>query len=329
MPNQSDTFFVRMPLWAAVMAIPAVAVACNDDNDITDPDPDDPATIAELVSDDENFATLEAALEAADLLDALDDEDATFTVFAPDDDGFEPINVDALLDDPDALVEVLGYHVIPDAAVGSDELEDGDTFETLSGDNVTVELDDDGSVRIEGSTVTTADVEATNGVIHVLDRTLLGNQDLADVTRFVSATGTLHQLLEEAGLDGPLGTADSVTVFGPDNEAIDDAEDLVEDLSEEELLEVLQYHVFPEGLVTSRELLTILDQEEGETELEMLQGDALTLTLQNEADVALNEDQAELRSGLLDFHGSNGVLHVIDGVLLPPGLEDGNDNEDG
>lgn len=328
MPTRAEDLFDRMPAWVVALTFPAVVVACNDDNDITDPDPDDPATIAELVSDDDDFSTLEAALEGADLLDALDDETATFTVFAPNDEGFEPINVDALLDDQDALVEVLGYHVIPDASVESDEIQDGDVLTTLSGDDVTVEVDDDGTVRIEGSTVTTADVEATNGVIHVLDRTLLGNQNLADVARFVSATGTLHQLLEEAGLDGALGVADSVTVFGPDNEAIDDAEDVVEDLSEQELQEVLQYHVYPDGIVTSSELLTILDEEGGETELEMFNGDDLTLTLQND-EVALNEDQAELRRGLLDFHASNGILHVIDGVLLPPGLEDDNDNEDG
>lgn len=130
-------------------------------------------TIAEIASGSEIFTTLTAALQAASLVDALNDESATFTVFAPTDDAFALIpeaDLNALLADTDALSAVLGLHVISGAAVDSVTAYslNGKTASTLFGDNIAINVVD-GMLEVQGSTVTTVDIQATNGVIHVID----------------------------------------------------------------------------------------------------------------------------------------------------------------
>ena len=119
-----------------------------------------------------SFETLVAAVQAAGLEDTLRGE-GPFTVFAPTDDAFAALpegTVEALLADPDALAAILTYHVVPGAVMSTD-LSDGMEAETVNGQTVTITLGD--AVMVNDATVTTADIEATNGVIHVIDTVLL------------------------------------------------------------------------------------------------------------------------------------------------------------
>jgi len=277
-------------------------------------------TIADVVAGDENFSTLLAALQAADLVDPLADEEATFTVFAPNNDGFAPINTDVLLAQP-ALSEVLGYHVIPDAEIAAADLSEGDNpVTTLAGEELTVVVNDDG-VFIEGSEVVNFDIEADNGIIHVLDRTLLGNQNLANVVQFTAETEELFGAVGNAGLADAFVNADGWTVFGPNNATFENAD--LSGFSDAEIAEVLQYHVFPDGLTSSGDLLQLLSDNGGEVTLTTLQGEDLTIAQDGEEIVFNDSDdgpQATLDLSNLDYFGSNGILHVIDGLLLPPSL---------
>jgi len=277
-------------------------------------------TIADVVAGDENFSTLLAALQAADLVDPLADEEATFTVFAPNNDGFAPINTDVLLAQP-ALSEVLGYHVIPDAEIAAADLSEGDNpVTTLAGEELTVVVNDDG-VFIEGSEVVNFDIEADNGIIHVLDRTLLGNQNLANVVQFTAETEELFGAVGNAGLADAFVNADDWTVFGPNNATFENAD--LSGFSDAEIAEVLQYHVFPDGLTSSGDLLQLLSDNGGEVTLTTLQGEDLTIAQDGEEIVFNDSDdgpQATLDLSNLDYFGSNGILHVIDGLLLPPSL---------
>ena len=130
--------------------------------------------IVETAVDAGSFTTLVAAVEAAGLVDTLSGE-GPFTVFAPTDDAFAALpegTVESLLmeENRDQLVSILTYHVVP-GAVMSGDLSDGMTAATVEGSDITVSLGDD--VMINDATVATADIEASNGVIHVIDSVIM------------------------------------------------------------------------------------------------------------------------------------------------------------
>lgn len=118
------------------------------------------------------FNTLVAAVQAAGLVDTLKG-DGPFTVFAPTDDAFAALpegTVEALLGDIPALTAILTYHVIPGAVMSTD-LSEGLMAETVNGQSVTITLE--GGPKVDGANIVAADIEATNGVIHVIDAVIL------------------------------------------------------------------------------------------------------------------------------------------------------------
>ncbi|WP_209426215.1 fasciclin domain-containing protein [Pararhodobacter sp. SW119] len=119
-----------------------------------------------------NFTTLVAAIEAAGLVETLKGE-GPFTVFAPTDEAFAALpegTVEGLLNDIPTLTSILTYHVVPGAVMSTD-LSDGMMAETVNGQSVTITIGD--GVQVDGANVTTADIEATNGVIHVIDAVIM------------------------------------------------------------------------------------------------------------------------------------------------------------
>jgi uncharacterized surface protein with fasciclin (FAS1) repeats len=121
-----------------------------------------------------NFTTLAAALGAAGLVDTLKGE-GPFTVFAPTDAAFAALpagTVEDLLkpENKDKLVAILTYHVVAGKVMSTD-LTEGMTAATVNGADVTITLD--GGAKVNGATISTADIEATNGVIHVIDAVIL------------------------------------------------------------------------------------------------------------------------------------------------------------
>ncbi|MGY6705512.1 fasciclin domain-containing protein [Roseinatronobacter sp.] len=146
---------------AIAAAFAAPAFADSHDMDIVD-----------IAAGNEAFSTLVAAVTAAGLVDTLKG-DGPFTVFAPTDDAFAALpegTVEALLDDIPTLTAILTYHVVP-GAVMSGDLSDGMMAETVNGQSVTIGVGD--TVTVDGATVIQADIEASNGVIHVIDSVIL------------------------------------------------------------------------------------------------------------------------------------------------------------
>lgn len=142
---------------ATAFAMPAVAA----DKDIVD-------TAVEAGT----FNTLAAALTAAGLVDTLKGE-GPFTVFAPTDAAFAALpegTVEALLNDIPALTAILTYHVVPGKVMSTD-LSEGLTAATVNGAEITITLD--GGAKVNGATISAADIEASNGVIHVIDSVIL------------------------------------------------------------------------------------------------------------------------------------------------------------
>lgn len=129
-------------------------------------------TIVDIAAADDRFETLVAAVVAADLADTLSGE-GPFTVFAPTDDAFAALpegTIEALLADIPTLTGILTYHVVPGAVMSTD-LSDGMMAETVNGQSVTIGVD--GGVTVNGANVIIADIEASNGVIHVIDAVIL------------------------------------------------------------------------------------------------------------------------------------------------------------
>ena len=135
---------------------------------------DDPSmNIVEVAVDAGSFSTLVSAVQAAGLVETLSGE-GPFTVFAPTDEAFARIpeaDLEALLADKEALTAVLTYHVVPGEVYASDVMELS-SAQTVNGQSVQIRTMD-GKVMVDGATVVSADIEASNGVIHVIDRVIL------------------------------------------------------------------------------------------------------------------------------------------------------------
>lgn len=131
------------------------------------------SSIVEIAASDDNFSTLVAALQAADLVGALSG-DGPFTVFAPTNDAFAALpagTVDTLLqpENKGQLTAVLTYHVLATELFAEGTAAGAYELETLQGDTVTVVVDSHGAVTVDGANVIAADIDASNGVIHVID----------------------------------------------------------------------------------------------------------------------------------------------------------------
>src|SRR5690554_3816806 len=189
-----------------------VLVSCNDD----DIDPvEERESIVDIVVRDQNFSTLEAALTKGGLVEALS-ADGPFTVFAPTNAAFQAAGITNLDDyTAEQLREVLLYHVV-NGRVASSNLQNGQAVTTLGESAFYLSIND--GVFINGNTqVSTADVEASNGIIHVIDQALVPpSQDIVEIAVEAGFT-RLAEAITEAGLVETLQGEGPFTVFAPTN----------------------------------------------------------------------------------------------------------------
>lgn len=271
-----------------------------------------------------SFNTLAAALEATGLVSVLADENASFTVFAPTDEAFAALGqdtIDALLADPDQLKDILLYHVISEQVVDSATAISlaGSTVAMANGDSIALSLDA-GNLLVNTSTVTATDIAASNGVIHVIDSVLLPPADqppaemLSSIYDTAIAAGnftTLVAALQATGLDGSLaGGHEIYTVFAPTDEAFAalGAETINGLLADPDTLSnILLYHVIGDSAVDSTTAISLAG-----TQVTMANGDAVTVMLKG-GELFLNDAKVIAT----DIHASNGIIHVLDAVLLP------------
>ena len=283
--------------------------------------------IVDVASGNKDFSILVAALQKADLVSALQGE-GPFTVFAPTNAAFTKllgeldITADQLLGHPQ-LADVLLYHVVS-GKVMSGDLSNGLEAATLKGDKVKVDLSE--GVKINKSNVTTADLEATNGVIHIIDTVLVPAdfkldkaiqkeepakempKTVVDIALANEDFSILVAALQKADLVEALQGEGPFTVFAPTNAAFEDllktlnisASDL---LNQPELAKVLLYHVVS-GKVMSGDLTDGL-------EAATLNGEKLMFDLSSGVKVSGST------VSVADIEAENGVIHVIDKVLVP------------
>ena len=309
-------------------------VACDSDNNSASPPPPeepaaDPApelgSIVDVARDAGSFSTLLTALEAAGLDATLADEDSDFTVFAPTDEAFEALpegTLDTLLADTDLLTDVLLYHVITDNVVGSDTaLSLAGTTQLMANEAklaITVRGD---ALYLNESVVIDTDIEASNGVIHVIDTVLtpttIGEPEgsIVDLALASPDLTTLVTALQAADLVSALADEDALfTVFAPTDDAFAAlGEDAIAALlaDTDALTNVLLYHVVAGAAVDSVDATALYGE---------------MVTMLNEADVTIDIRDGELYINdskviIKDIPATNGIIHVIDMVLIPESEE--------
>ncbi|MDF1694326.1 MAG: fasciclin domain-containing protein [Saprospiraceae bacterium] len=268
-------------------------------------------SVVDVVVNSPDHTTLEAAVIAADLAGTLSGN-GPFTLFAPTDDAFAALpegTVEALLEDPQgALTDILLYHAVAGKALSTD-LSDGQTITTINGKDVTVTINMDG-VFINDAQVTVADIETDNGVVHVIDAVLLPpSNTVVDIVVNSEDHNTLEAAVIAADLAGTLSGAGPFTLFAPTDDAFaalgqETIDALLADPSGA-LTDILLYHA-----VAGTALST--DLSDGQT-ITTINGKDVTVTINTDG-VFINEAQVTVA----DLVADNGVVHVINAVLLPP-----------
>lgn len=286
-------------------------VACGDDDPVAPEVTDD---IVDVVVGTADVSTLEAALVEADLVTALR-ADGPFTVFAPVNSAFDQLGSDlvaALLQpaNADLLEHILTYHVVAGVAAASSDLTDGQMVTTLEGDDLSVGVAGS-TVTVNGVTVTTADIEATNGIIHLIDEVLVPPVDIVDAG-ILNELYTLIDLVRSAGLESTLRSDNAgagYTVFAPTDEAF---AALSATPTGQALVDVLTYHVVGATVasneLTDGQVITTIDGSRTFTVHIHAQTGGVTIT---------DGSGATVNVVATDVTATNGIVHVIDGVLLP------------
>ncbi|MEO0652079.1 MAG: fasciclin domain-containing protein [Planctomycetota bacterium] len=272
-------------------------------------------SIVETALGADDLSTLVTALKAADLVGALQG-DGPFTVFAPTNEAFAALPhgvLESLLEPENVhrLKSILTYHVAP-GAFDAQAVSSQPRIATLEGQSVTVRLED-GAPIVDGASVVAADVLCSNGVVHLIDRVLLPNEQ--NIAQLAQGAGTFETLLaaaQRAGLVPALTGEGPLTVFAPTDEAFAELPDgalekLLEPENYDRLGAILKYHVvqgrvFADQAAAARTAVTL----QGESVRAAIRGGRLTI---DGATVVTNDLQA-----------SNGVVHVIDRVLMPEEL---------
>jgi len=284
------------------------------------PEPE-PMDIVDTAVADGRFTTLVAAVGAAELVDTLKGE-GPFTVFAPTDDAFAALpagTVDKLLkpENKQKLTDILLYHVVSGKVMAAD-VTALTSAPTVLGKDVAVKVDM-GNVYINESKVIITDIATSNGVIHVIDAVLLPPSDdammekntIVDVAvadgRFTTlvAAVTAADLVETLSGEGPF------TVFAPTDDAFaalpaGTLDSLLLPENKQQLTDILLYHVVS-GKVMAADVVTL-------TSAPTVLGKDVTITVKD-GKVFLNDTVQVI---ITDIEASNGVIHVIDAVLLPP-----------
>ena len=269
------------------------------------------SSIPEVAKDAGSFGTLLAAIEAAGLGKTLAGE-GPFTVFAPTDDAFAKLpegTVEALLEKPERLKSVLLHHVVPDQ-LNAKKVAKATALTTAFGQPIAVESGE-GGVLIGGARVVQADVAASNGIIHAIDHVLLP-KDLVGVAAGASEFTTLVTAVKKAGLVEVLKGDGPFTLFAPTNEAFaklpaGTIEGLLEPENRQKLQAILKYHVVP-GTFKAADVVTLKRAKTAA---------GGSLNIQNSRKEGVRINQAKVLQ--TDIMATNGVIHVIDSVILPSG----------
>ena len=249
--------------------------------------------------------SLVAALTHVDLVTTLQGS-GPFTVFAPTDQAFTDAGIDLAnfqtQEEKDTLTQILLFHVF-DGSVPASAVTDGMMAEMINGDKVAF-TNDGTTVTVGGATVTQADVAASNGIIHVIDKVLMPPTDIPTTASGTGIHNTLVNAVVDAGLLSTLEGEGPFTVFAPTDQAFTDLGVDLSTLSQSELSDILLYHVVGAEVPASA-VTDCMSADAANTQ-------PLSFTV-GESGVMVNDANVIMT----DVISSNGLIHVIDKVLMP------------
>jgi transforming growth factor-beta-induced protein len=307
------TKFSKFGFAVLAIALSVGFISCSKDEDTEMPAAQN---IIQVAKSDDQFSILVAAIEKAGLVSTLESS-GPYTVFAPTNDAFNALFTQlgvSGLDDLSAatLKPILLNHVL----IGSVKAADISTgyFATANktGPNTTyvkVFIQKSATVMVDQSKVTTADVIASNGVIHVVDKVILPASIVSHAINNPNFS-ILVQAVVKAGLVEALSATGPFTVFAPTNDAFNALfaklkVSGISDLTAEQLTPILLYHVVS-GNVTAGQVVS---------------GNVPTLNEGSSINIVANSMGVKLNNNsnviATDVQGSNGVIHAIDAVILP------------
>jgi len=282
-------------------------------------------SIYDIVSNSTDHTTLKTAIDAC-ALDVVLSDPGSLTLFAPTDAAFNALPAGmlaALLNDIPLLTDILKHHAVG-ASVMSGALTNGQVVTTLFGADVTVTINANG-VFIDNAQVTVADILADNGVVHVIDAVLVPStitlpipNTIYDIVSNSTDHTTLKTAIDACALDVVLSDPGSLTLFAPTDAAFNaltagTVTALLNDIPQ--LTNILKHHVVGasvmSGALTNGQLVTTL------------LGTDVTVTI-NANGVFIDNAQVTVA----DIEADNGVVHVIDAVLLPATTSVGNISSD-
>ncbi len=259
-----------------------------------------------------SFNTLVAAVKAAGLVETLKGE-GPFTVFAPTDEAFAKLpagTVETLLkpENKNLLASILTYHVVAGKVAAADVVK-LTSATTVNGQQVAVDTKD--GVKVDNANVVKTDIMCSNGIIHVIDSVIMPeSKNIPEVATAAGSFKTLLAAVKAAGLAEVLSGDGPFTVFAPTDEAFaklpaGTVEKLLKPENKAQLVAVLKYHVVSGRVYSSAALAA---------------GEAASLTGQH-IKIAVVDGAAKVNDSNLvglDVDASNGVIHIIDSVLMPP-----------
>ena len=259
-----------------------------------------------------SFKTLAAALGAADLVETLKG-DGPFTVFAPTDEAFAKLpagTVETLLkpENKAALAGILTYHVVPGKVMAA-QVVGLKGAKTVNGQRVDIKVEGS-TVMVDGATVVKTDIACDNGVIHVIDAVILpADKTIPEVATAAGSFGTLLAAVKAAGLAEVLGGEGPFTVFAPTDAAFAKLPEgtvasLLKPENKQKLIDILKYHVVA-GRVYSEDAVAAKSAK-------TLEGSSISVTV-TDSGAMINDSKLVAT----DVDASNGVIHIIDSVLMP------------
>ncbi len=259
-----------------------------------------------------SFKTLVAAVKAAGLVNTLKSE-GPFTVFAPTDEAFAKLpkgTVESLLkpENKGKLQAILTYHVVAGKVMAADVVKLSGAV-TVQGQQVDIAVKD-GKVTVDSATVLKTDIGCSNGVIHVIDSVILpADKDIVDTAVGNGSFKTLVAAVQAAGLVETLKSEGPFTVFAPTDEAFaklpeGTVANLLKPENKDKLIAILTYHVVP-GKVLASDVVKL-------NSAKTVNGKSALVKV---ADGGVMIDGAKVVA--TDIETSNGVIHVIDSVILP------------
>jgi len=277
--------------------------------------------IVALAASTADLSTLVKAVTAGKLAAALSGT-GPFTVFAPTNEAFAKLPKATLnhLLDPKNIKEldaILEYHVLSGVAVSKADLKSEQKVKTLEGQDVEIKATR-GEVLVNQARVTTADVAASNGIVHIIDSVLMiPKPNIVQLAERTPDLSTLVSAVVAGDLADTLSSAGKFTVFAPTNEAFKalpagTLKTLMKPQNKGKLVDILTYHVLPEQVLST--------QLKPFQAVKTVEGKLLHVQeWGGKVHVGPSLLSKDLRNVIkADNVASNGVVHIIDGVLLPP-----------